>query len=178
MCSGSCLPRQDNTQHSARIQLSLSVREVLLHCGCCMYANRRVAKKNRGRPRFFILFSRSSCSSLLIFVFYIFFCVALCQQCNQVDDALSEKKRSRVLLLPLRLLLVCKSRLEECNAGRQRDRETGRQTGSVVHDGAGLKGLRRSVRNPRNYPFIGLGATVAAVAVAVAVAVAGVRVGR
>lgn len=134
-------------------------------------------KKSTEAEIFYTFFAQ-----LLFFSFYFcflhFFCVVLCQQCNQVDDALSEKKRSRLLLLPLRLLLVCKSRLEECNAGKQRDRETGRQTGSVVHDGAGLKGLRRSVRNPRNYPFIGLGATVAAVAVAVAVAVAGVRVGR
>lgn len=164
-----------NTQHASSSLCPRGVAALWL-----LYANRRAAKKNRRRPRFFILFSRSSCSSLFIFVFTFFF--VLCQQCNQVDDALSEKKRSRLLLLPLRLLLVCKSRLEECNAGRQtgrqRDRETGRQTGSVVHDGAGLKGLRRSVRNPRNYPFIGLGATVAAVAVAVAVAVAGVRVGR
>lgn len=136
-------------------------------------------KKSTEAEIFYTFFAQ-----LLFFSFYFcflhFFCVVLCQQCNQVDDALSEKKRSRLLLLPLRLLLVCKSRLEECNAGRQRDRqrdgETGRQPGSVVHDGAGLKGLRRSVRNPRNYPFIGLGATVAAVAVAVAVA--GVRVGR
>lgn len=28
---------------------------------------------------------------------------------------------------------------------------------SRLHDGPGLKGLRRSVRNPHNYPFIGLG---------------------
>lgn len=122
---GSCLPRQDNTQHTGHN--THPVREVLLHCGCCMQTGE--AKKNRLRPRFFILFLECVLffAQLFFFSFYFCFFFVLCQLCNQVDDALSEKKRSR-LLLPLRLLLVCKSRLEECNApGRQADRGTDRR---------------------------------------------------
>lgn len=153
------------TQDTTRIQ---SARCCCIVAVVCKQEKRKKSTEAEIFYTFFGVCFIFCAALLLLFLFLFLFCVVPAMQSSGRCIKREKTQSTAAAVAAAACLQVAPGGVQRAwQAGRQRDRQTGRQTGSVVHDGAGLKGLRRSVRNPHNYPFIGLGATVAAVAVAV-----------